>query len=173
MRTKWEDQNIKNDLERSILIIWSLVVIPASLLGDSIILISTIKYNAIKLHKVIVALLQHMAVCDILYTIFRIIPTTLVLLTDHWVLGEGLCRVSEIMTWMFASVTLLLTTTMSVVKVIAVKCPYKAETWTTRLGHKLCAALWISSLVGFAPILAANLIYVEESVHFSYWTCTC
>ena len=153
MQTKWEDQSINSDIERSIFIIWSLIVIPASLLGDSIILMATFKYKVIKLHKVIVGLLQHMAVCDVLYTVLRIIPTTVVLLTDRWVLGEGLCRVCEIATWVYALVTPLLTTAMSAVKLIVVKYPYRAETWTTRLGHKLCAALWIFTLVWYAPIL--------------------
>ena len=63
-----------------------------SLTGDTIILISTIKYSAIKQHRLIVAVIQHMAACDLLLTVFRVSPSLLSLIADKWVLGEVLCQ---------------------------------------------------------------------------------
>jgi hypothetical protein len=57
---------IKDDAERFILVLWNVTVLVASLSGDSIILIGTIKYNAIKHYKMVVAIIQHLAVSDIM-----------------------------------------------------------------------------------------------------------
>ena len=41
-------------------------VLLSSLIGDTTILIASIKYRAFKLHKVVVVIIQHIAVCDLL-----------------------------------------------------------------------------------------------------------
>ena len=45
---------IRDDDERSLLILWNFIVVLSSLIGDSIILIATIKYKTIKLHRLVV-----------------------------------------------------------------------------------------------------------------------
>ena len=90
---------IKDDAEKYTLILWNLTVLLTSLIGDSLILIGTIKYNAIQQHKVIVAVMQHMAVSDLLQTVFRVFPTTVALVTNRWVFGEALCHVEDTVKW--------------------------------------------------------------------------
>ena len=58
--------DIKDNAERQLLICWNITVLLTSLIGDSLILIGTIRYKAIKQHKVIVAVIQNMAVVDLL-----------------------------------------------------------------------------------------------------------
>ena len=41
-------------------------VLTSSFLGDPIILIAAIKYRALKIHKSVVIIIQHIAACDIL-----------------------------------------------------------------------------------------------------------
>ena len=48
---------IKSDAERYIFISWGMIVLLASLIGDIFILVGTIKYRAIKQHKLIVAVI--------------------------------------------------------------------------------------------------------------------
>ena len=100
---------ITDDRERYIFILWSCITLMASLIGDSIILVVTIKYNAIKLQKVIIAAMQHMAICDLLQIAFKVFPVTLAFITDRWVVGELLCEVSENMSWVCAEVTVFQT----------------------------------------------------------------
>ena len=59
-----------SDQELIVFKVWMGTVIFTSLSGDSIILLATIKYRAIKQHKVVIAVMQHMAVCDLLQTVF-------------------------------------------------------------------------------------------------------
>ena len=121
---------IRDDEERSLLILWNFIVVMSSLIGDSIILIATIKYKAIKLHKLVVIVMQHMAVCDLIQTVFRVFPITLALISDRWVVGELLCHVQESVSWVCGSVTMLLTCAMTTLKLITVKYPLRA--WPTR-----------------------------------------
>ena len=67
-----------NNKDLIILNVWMGTDLFFSLSGDSIILLATIKYRAIKQHKVVIAVMQHMAVCDLLQTIFRVLPMILV-----------------------------------------------------------------------------------------------
>ena len=90
---------MKDGGERYILILWSLTVLLASLIGDIIILIATIKHGAIKQHKVIVTVMQHMAISDILQIVFRVFPVMLAFITDRWIWGELLCHLTENMTY--------------------------------------------------------------------------
>ena len=58
------------DSERIILIIFDIFVALSSLIGDTAIIIGVIKYHVIKLHKAMLAVMIHLAVCDLLLTIF-------------------------------------------------------------------------------------------------------
>ena len=125
------------DTERYFSISWGTMVFLASLTGDSIILIGTIKYNAIRQHKMIVAVIQHLAASDLLQTAFRVFPCSLALITDRWILGEMLCHVEENIGFVCAGVTLFLTSCMSTLKLINVKQPLRTRVWTTKLGHMI------------------------------------
>ena len=78
---------ITDNSERVIFIIWCVVVLISSIIGDGIILLATTKYKAIRLNKVIVVVIQHLAVSDLLYTVFNVLPTTVALFADGWVMG--------------------------------------------------------------------------------------
>ena len=157
---------IRDDEERSLLILWNFIVVMSSLIGDSIILIATIKYKAIKLHKLVVIVMQHMAVCDLIQTVFRVFPITLALISDRWVVGELLCHVQESVSWVCGSVTMLLTCAMTTLKLITVKYPLRA--WPTRIGHKICAYLWLLELFLCTPALVVTLLYTRDTIYFSY-----
>ena len=57
---------IKSEAGRHALAGWLVFVVLSSLLGDSLILLASVKYRAINLHNIIVTFIQHIAVCDLL-----------------------------------------------------------------------------------------------------------
>ena len=164
---------MKDGGERYILILWSLTVLLASLIGDIIILIATIKHGAIKQHKAIVTVMQHMAISDILQTVFRVFPVMLAFITDRWIWGELLCHLTENMTYICGGVTRYLTCTLCTLKLIIVKFPLKTGAWSTRRGHSICTAMWLLELGLYCPTLVVNVFYVRDTIHFSYWLYTC
>ena len=139
-----------------------------SLTGDTIILISTIKYSAIKQHRLIVAVIQHMAACDLLLTVFRVFPSLLSLITDKWVLGEVLCHVQNHVIFICGAVTMVLTCAMTALKLLILKFPIRAGVWSSRVGHKICGALWLLLLVLYTPMIVVNMVYIKDTLHFSY-----
>ena len=150
--------------------VWMGIVLFTSLSGDSIILLATIKYRAIKQHKVVIAVMQHMAVCDLLQTIFRVLPMILVTCIgpDHLLssyLGNALfCHIQENMTWLTNTVTIMLTCALTTLKLVIVKYPLRTRSWSSRLGHKICTAVWLLYLVAYAPIFVMKMI--TQSVRF-------
>ena len=164
---------IKNDAERSLLILWSLTVLLSSLIGDSIILIATIKYKAIILHKVIITVMQHMAVCDLIQTVFRVFPEHVALITDVWMMGELLCHVSYNISWVCNPVAVFMTSALTTLKLIVVKYPLRTGAWSTWLGHKVCSSVWLLVLGFYIPLLVGNLLYIRDTIYFSYEEYTC
>ena len=165
---KTEEHGITDRTERGLFITWSVVVMVTSLVGDTIILAGTLKYRAIKKHKVIVAVIQHMAVCDLLLTMFRVIPVTVAFVADRWIVGMFLCHVQDKIGWVCAAVTTFLTCLLAAVKLMVVRCPLKTITWTTRLGHKICGVVWLMVLVLYTPVLVVKMKYLRDTIHFSY-----
>ena len=149
------------------------MILLASLIGDSIILIATTKYKAIKLHKVIITVMQHMAVCDLMQAVLTVFPVTLGLITDHWVMGELLCHVQYNISWVCAPVAVFLTSAMTTLKLIIVKYPLRTGAWSTWLGHKICSSLWLLVIACYTPLLAGNLLYIRDTIYFSYEDYSC
>ena len=159
---------IKDDAERSILILWNLTVLLTSLIGASIILIATIKYQAIKLHKVIITVMQHMAVCDLIQTVFKVFLGTLATITYVWMMGELLCHVQFNISWVCAPVALFMTSALTTLKLIMIRYPLRTGAWYSRLGHKICTALWFLVLCCYTPLIVGNLLYIKDTIHFDY-----
>lgn len=105
--------DIKNNTEQSLLAAWSLTVLLLSIFGDTIIMIATTKYHAIKLNKVMIAVIQHMAVWDLIQSVFELLPITLAFMADGWVMGQLLCHVQSNAGGLCALVTISLTCGMT------------------------------------------------------------
>ena len=65
---------IHSKTERGLLIGYNSFVIISTVIGDTLILIGSLRYNAIKLHKILVTFIQHIAVVDLLLVVFTIVP---------------------------------------------------------------------------------------------------
>ena len=164
---------INSKAERCIWIMWSLIVVLSSLSGDILILVGTIKHRAIKQHKLVVAVMQHMAVCDILATAFKVLPGIIALIADRWTQGETFCHISEHIGVVCNGVTMLLTVTLTTVKYLVVRYPLRAGAWPTQLGHQACAAMWLLLVCLHVPKLVINVLK-RDTLFFSYkyYCCT-
>ena len=96
-----------NDTERTIdqtlsftttqlipLTIFCFLMIFFGLLGNGTVLYSSMRYNAIRLDKASLILIQNLAVADILYTICDILPQFVTYIAGRWVLGKVYCFMS-------------------------------------------------------------------------------
>ena len=164
---------IKSDTERSFLVLWGLIVLISSVIGDTIILVATCRYRVINLHKVIVAIIQHMAFFDLVQSIFRVFPVLTATIADKWILGEFVCHVQDNLMMVSAGFTMILTCALTAVKLIHLKFPLIARTWSKNRGHVICVALWFFVAAGYSPVFIVKIFYIRHTVYFSYATYEC
>ena len=64
---------------------WLVFVLISSLTGDSVILIASLKYKAIKLNRIIVLFIEQIAGCDMFLSLLYIVFTLVPLISNRWV----------------------------------------------------------------------------------------
>ena len=153
---------IQNKAERYVYGGWFVFVITCSLLGDTTILVASIRYKAFKLQKIVVAFIQHIAVCDLLVTISTTIPQLVSLIKDR----ERNNRLLPIISFFVISheytVSISLVSAMTLGKLLSLKYPFRTGTWTTARIHKFCAGIWMAAFS--VPVL--QIILDKEDIVF-------
>ena len=146
--------------ERVIYVTLHVIVFITSLFGDSIILIGTIKYKAIKQHRVIVAVIQHLAILDLMASILYVLPKTVSLITDRWDLGAFPCSAYTYFWTFYLNSLSSLTLALPLVKLIIVKYPLRTVSWSTMIGHRICGALYLITIILISPSVISNIFFV-------------
>ena len=80
--------------QRVPLSIYCFVMVLFGFFGNGTVLYSSIRYNAIRLDRVSLMLVQNLAVADILYTFCAIFPQLVTDIAGKWVLGKAYCFIS-------------------------------------------------------------------------------
>ena len=76
------------------LTVFCFIVTFFGLLGNGTVLYSSVRYNAIRLDRVSLILVQNLAVADIIYTLCVILPQLITYVAGQWVLGKVYCFIS-------------------------------------------------------------------------------
>ena len=145
--TNFTEYGIHSAGERYVWITYLLIVLLSSLIGDFIILIATVRYNAIKLNKFLVVVMQHIAVCDILAALSFVLPTMISLIANKWVLGDTLAYIHLYLNLCSESASYFLICVLTCSKFLLLKYPRKISYWTRRNAHKTCVCVWILALL--------------------------
>jgi hypothetical protein len=152
--------------------IWAgyfLFVILSSLIGDTTILIASIKYKAFKLQKIVVVIIQHIAVCDLMVTVTTVIPMLFTVTINEYVFGNFLCYWSTYSKYYLYLTSLFLICNMTTSKALLLKYPLRFKTVTLRKAHFSCVVCW--SLALSLPVM---FLFVDRSdVYFSYRSYAC
>ena len=157
---------IETDRERYCWVTWTIFVATSSLIGDTIILVSSLKYGAFQLHGLIVLFIQHIAVCDLLNSAVSILPSIVSMATNSGGDDENvvLSNVMFFVTYYVNTVSAYLICAMILGKLLLLRYPLRSFSWFRRCGQMVCSAIWISSI--FLP-LAHQLIDWHDVV-FDY-----
>ena len=148
-----------------------LFVILSSTIGDTTILVASIKYKAIKLHKVIVTVIQHIAVCDLLVVITDVLPKFATLVANRWVLGQSVCSALPYPSYYVSPASILLICAMTTCKLLLVKYPLRFGTTSSKKAHMLCAACWGIPLI--APVTMLLVDWRDVRFMYAIYTCAC
>ena len=158
------DYRIRSNAERYFWAAYLTFVLVSSLLGDTIILVASTRYNALRLNKCIVAVLQHIAVCDLVACFGYVLPTLISLIANQWVLGDVIAHIHLYLDYYSCQTTNCLTCALVCCKLLLLKFPFRTRTWTKRRAHALCASIWI--FANIYPIL--RFILDKNGLVFSY-----
>ena len=85
MITSKSDAQIHSDVQRYFWAAYHLFVFLSSLIGDSLILYSSFQKDAFKLNRLLVMVIRHIAVSDLTYAMFSVLPSAIALISDSWV----------------------------------------------------------------------------------------
>ena len=163
------EDGIQSDVERYLLATYDLFVLLTSLFGDTTILIATTKYNAIKLNKTHIVIMQHLAVADLLMSVFNVFPIIVAAIANRWILGELLCRLHGLVKFWLYSVVLALTCSLTTSKLLTVKFPFYSRIWSAKSTHGVCLFIWVASLA----ILTDFADSFSNDLYFSYVEYSC
>ena len=149
---------------RSCWIVYLSVALISSLLGDSVILVSSIGYNAIKLNPFLVTIIQHLAVCDILSAVVFVLPTLVSLIADKWVLGTPLAYLHLYMNQCTYQINNYLISILVCSKLLRLRFPHRTKSFDGKLAHVVCGVVWVLALI----YPAVRLSFDQHGVVFSY-----
>ena len=145
-----EEHELKNDGERYGLVAFLLIVLLSSLIGDSIILLASVRYDAIKLNKFIVAIMQHIAVCDLLQSVFLVLPSAASILAGEWIFKDiilGQYSLIHMINSLSVKSSNFLICFLTVSKLILLKFPLRTRNWTKKRAHLACGLVWFFAFI--------------------------
>ena len=157
---------MQNEAEKWLWIIYLMIVILSSLFGDIIILIASFGYNAFKLNKFIVALIQQIAVCDLALTLAWAFPIVISIIAEDWILSDVVAKCQIFMTSVTYLMSNLLVCFLTFSKYLLVRYPLKTRGWTAKGAHLFCGVFWFVII----SISLGTLIAYSDDLEFDYST---
>ena len=158
-----------NNAERYFWASYHLFGFLSSIIGDTLILIASFQKDAFKINKILVTVIQHIAVSDSTYTISALIPAAISLLANSWVLGNALCYVKVYVSYLAFAAGMSLITMLTASKFLILRYPLRAASWSTKRAHQVCSFIWAFALI--FPILF--FVVDKDDVHFDYRVYSC
>ena len=160
---------MKNVTERYAYAVWSIFVVICSLLGDTTILVASIKYKAFKLNKIVLTFIQHMAACDLLNSMESLLPTAVSVICNGGGSSSTLNLVRFLFFYHVNTASPAFVAAMTLAKLLVLRYPLRARSWLKRRAHKVCAGIWLASF--YAP--AVHLLVDKDDVIFDYRLYVC
>ena len=161
--------SIKSDVSKYAWEVFLIFVAISSLIGDSTILIASIKYKVFKLKKIIVAIIQHIAMCDMMVVLADVIPRIISIIADEWVFGNRACRVFPYARFYLFLAIAFLICAMTTSKMCSLKLPLSFGKTSIKRAHWSCVACWVAAAV-FPSFL---YLLSDEIAYFSYRSYQC
>ena len=129
---------------KSFLLAYNGLVILLGLAGNALVILGSVRYNAIRMEKNSVILIENVAGADMLATFLQFIPMIVTLAAERWLLGEFLCYCGIFRYIPFCCEAMLIAL-MSIHRVQVLASPLKSPMSSARL-KMLVTGLWIFNI---------------------------
>ena len=154
--------SVENDAVRYTWAGWYLFVVLNSLVGDTLILYASIKHKVFKMNKLIVTFIQHVAVMDLILSIVWVLPIAVSIIKRGSDVGIAFHYVRVYISYFCYPAGTLLILGMTSTKVLLLKYPLRAKSWSKKQAYKICAVIYTVSLLN--PV--SFLIVGKDDVYF-------
>ena len=154
---------VSSEGQKGALVTWCFSLGLFSILGNSLVLVSSVKYKAIKLDRISVQLIRHISIADIGYAFCVLFQTGIALLLNRWPYGHALCEVSVYFQYFLALADINMIWVLNVAKLMCILKPLDARLRSRKSGLWLVAGMWVLS-----QIYPAQCVILRRPVHFDY-----
>ena len=155
---------ISSDGRRHTWAAYLLFVTLSSLIGDTTILISSIRYRAIKLHAITIVIIQHIAFSDLMVVLTDVLPKLISVINQRWVFGTFMCQIAPAPRLYFVTVGLFLVGAMTTSKMLLLKYPLRFGSFARDKKNVICSVCWVAALA--SP--GVNILLQDKITYFSY-----
>ena len=156
-------------VERYTLVGWTSLTFICCIIGNTIILLATTRYRAIRLDKTSVVLIKHIAICDLLTGIFAVHPVLAALLYGGWPYGTVSCYVFNYLKVPAFVAAILLICGLHLNKLQTLLYPLNALGRNSKRGKKISLVILVSTICpGIVQILIDS-----HDVAFDYRSYMC
>ena len=153
---------VHGNAERYTWAAYQLFVLLSSLIGDTLILVASFHKDAFKISKLIVTVIQHIAVSDLMNSIIFALPKATSLLANSWVLGPTLCNAQPYLIYFVNPASMCLIAVLTTFKFLILRYPLRAASWSANRAHQVCGFMWVSSFINPILMLSGD----KRGVHF-------
>ena len=161
---------IHDDTERYSWAGYHLFVCLSSFFGDTLILCASFQ-GSFKLNKILVAIFQHIAVSDLAYALFKVLPAAISLLSNSWILGDDLCYVTAYFGYSIYITGMLHIAMLTSCKLLLLKYPLRVACWSRTTFKQVCFFIWLPPLIVPLLMLAIDKYGVQFDYRIYYCVC--
>ena len=146
------------------LAIWTTSVTVLGLLGNGLVIYSSIRYNAIQMDKISLLLVQNLAVADFLFILSHVFPPAVSYIAKKYVLGPVYCFISAQTTFIYAQVNTVTVLSITAYRLWILRAPLRPVTHgAAKVG---VVVIWITACATTILSLAykSKSIFSQKSV---------
>ena len=152
--------------EQAVLVTWTMLVALIAVAGNTFILVSSIRYNAIRLDRISIILIRNLAASDLGYGLC-ITTTPVLIITQRNVYGDLACYIISTLSHFFMGTSCIFLSALMASKISSLIFPLHSNIRRYRRGRHISYAIWILMVVFIAVTLTAALIPGDFSVVYS------
>ena len=161
-----------SDEERYLWASYHLFILLSSLIGDTLILTASFNKDAFKINKFIATIIQHIAISDLICSILVILPETISLFADSWILGDVICHISAYARRYSYLVSVHLIAVLATSKCLLLRW-HQHNIWSTKNAHVVCCVIWMilsSCLILMLVLETDGDVYLDLRIYnCNYW----
>ena len=134
------------------------------------ILIASLNQETFKINQSLVVIIQHIAVADLGIALFDSLSVLISLLANSWILGNTYCTATVYLAYYVNSVSPIMIVVLTTSKVLMLKYPLRAGSFTEKTSHMVCGFIWIICFT--MPVLMFSL-QQNNDLNFDFFLYIC